>query len=202
MVSDTPTRILFRTWSSGSAGVNSRQGCLSGDQNQRNISAGEMIKTFNNHINLDNRNPTFFISTTDDPIRALSIAIKKSFCGEEDVQIAIIRSLKYVSGKAVAKKCFGLKACLFKTEFLFLWEIAASETMHVVSLHTLTRRGLYNRCPVLDPDCWPDVERALPSLDELRQQIQENNAKAYNPIRTWPERSGRYVLAIAKFVWR
>jgi hypothetical protein len=76
-----------------------------------------MIKTFNNHINLDNRNPTCFISTTGDPIRALSIAIKKSFCGEDDVHIAIIRSDKYLSGEAVAKKCFGLKPCLFKTEF-------------------------------------------------------------------------------------
>lgn len=115
-----------------------------------------MIKTFNNHMNLDNRNPTCFISTTGDPIRALSIAIKKSFCGEDDVQIAIIRSDKYLSG-------FGLKPCLFKTEFLFLWEFPAPEIMHVVSLHTLTRRGLYNRCPDLDPDCWVDVEQALPS---------------------------------------
>jgi hypothetical protein len=197
MVSDTPTRVLFRTWSSKSAGVNSRQGCLSGNQNQRNFTIDEMIQTFNNHRNLDNRNPTFFISTTDDPIRALSIAIKKDFCGEEDVQVAIIRSDAYILGEELAS-AFGLNSCLFQTEFLFLWEIKASEIMHVVPLKTLISRGLYKRCPVLDPSLWVDVEQGLPSLPELRRQICENNEDAYEPIRTWPERSGRYVLAIAK----
>jgi hypothetical protein len=67
-----------------------------------------------------------------------------------------------------------------------------------VSLDTLIRRGLFKRCPVLDPERWPNVEQALPSLEELRQQIHENNGNAYKPIHSWPERSGRYVLTIAK----
>jgi len=197
MASDTPTRILFRTWSSESAGVNSRQGCLSGDQNRRNFSVNEMTETFNNHRNLDNRNPTFFISTTDDPIRALSIAVNKSFDGEEDVQIAIIRSDTYISCKELAS-ALGLKSYLYKTEFLFLWEIEANAIIHVVCLDTLIDRGLFKKCRVLDPNCWPDVQEALPPLPDLRLQMRENNEKAYKPIPTWPERSGRYVLAIAK----
>jgi len=197
MASDTPARILFRTWSSESAGVNSRQGCLSGDQDRRDVGVDEMISTFNNHRNLDNRSPTFFISTTDDPIRALSIAVTKGFHGEENVQIAIIRSDNYMLGEEFGL-AFGFKSCLFKTEFLFLWEIKATEIMHVVSLNALISRGLFKIFPVLDPECWPDVEQALPSLEGLRQQIHENNENAYKPIHSWPERSGRYVLAIAK----
>jgi hypothetical protein len=129
----------------------------------------------------------------------LSIAINKMHRGEKNVQIAIIRTANYLPGEELAGAA-RLNPCLYKTEFLFLWEIKTAEIMTVVSLATLIRRGLYQRCRTLNPDTWigGNEENALPPLPDLRSNIFESNEKAWKGGETWPERSGRYVLAIVE----
>jgi len=191
-----PFRILFRTWSSSSAGTNSRQGCRSGDRN-RNIGEREVAEHFENHRNLDNRVPTCFISTTDDPVRALKIAIDLQGQGDVNIHISIIRSNNYLWGEALASLFSHRNRALFRTEFLFLWEIKATEILHVISLGALERSNLLSKFKVLDPEYWG--RDTLPSLLEIRQEICDNNKQAWDAnSRTWPERSGRYVAAIAK----
>jgi hypothetical protein len=197
MAPESPFRILFRTWSSSSAGRNSRRGFRSGYKNRRNIGLLEMAEHFENHSNLDNRVPTCFISTTDDPVRALKYAIDLQGRDDDNIHISIIRSNNYLYGEELAT----LSGCgnepLFKTEFLFLWEIEATEILHVVSLETLERSNLLIKFKVLDPVCWE--EGTLPPLWRIREEIYNNNEKAWDGnSKTWPERSGRYVAAIAK----
>jgi len=156
-----------------------------------------MAEHFENHINLDNRVPTCFISTTDDPVRALKYAIDLQGQGENNIHISIIRSSNYRCGEELAFWCDHDKKPLFRTEFLFLWEIKASEILHVVSLETLERSNLLIKFGVLDPEYWE--EGTLPSLQRIREEIYDRNEKAWErDSRTWPERSGRYVAAIAK----
>jgi hypothetical protein len=117
---------------------------------------------------------------------------------ENDIHISIIRSNKYLCGEGLAT-VFGYKnESLFKTEFLFLWEIEATEILHVVSLETLQRSNLLNKFKVLDPEYWG--RDTLPSLAKIRDEICDNNEEAWwgGDKDTWPERSGRYVAAIAK----
>jgi hypothetical protein len=197
MAPESPFRILFRTWSSSSAGTNSGQGHRSGDKNRREIDPFEMAEHFENHSNRDNRVPTCFISTTDDPVRALKYAIDLQ--GEEDdIHISIIRSNKYICGEVLATLFDHENEALFKTEFLFLWEIEAAEILHVVSLETLERGNLLNKFKVLDPKYWEGD--TLPPLSTIRDEIRNNNEEAWwkGDRNTWPERSGRYVAAIAK----
>jgi len=209
MEPESPIRLLFRTWSSSSAGANSRRGFLSGDQNRREIGLFEIAKIFENHSNLQNRIPTCFISTTEDPIRALKYAIDLAVQGASGIHIAIIRSNEYRCGKEVAAEVsrvlFGINESLYKTEFLFLFEIAPADIIHVVSLDTLVGNGLLNKFKVLDPTTWVDEDEdntphQLPQLSEIRRQIHENNENAWRNAneKTWPERSGRYVADIAK----
>jgi hypothetical protein len=197
MAPESPFRIFFRTWSSSSAGTNSRQGCRSGDKNRRNIGFLEKAEHFENHINLDNRVPTCFISTTDDPVRALKYAIDLQGQDDDNIHISIIRSNNYLCGERLAT-LFGHKnEPLFKTEFLFLWEIEATEILHVVSLKTLERSNLLIKFKVLDPEYWEGD--TLPPFWRIREEICDNNEKAWHGnSKTWAERSGRYVAAIAK----
>jgi len=202
MEPESPFRLLFRTWSSSSAGANSRRGFLSGDQNRREIGLFEKAKIFDNHSDLHNRIPTCFISTTEDPIRALKYAIDLAVQGLSGIHIAIIRSNEYRCGKEVAAEVssvlFDINESLYKTEFLFLFEIAPADIIHVVSLETLEGNGLLNKLKVLDPTTWVDEE--LPRISTIRRQIHENNEGAWRNAneKTWQERSGRYVAAIAK----
>lgn len=196
MASEQPPHILFRVWSSDSAGTNSAQGCRSGDQNRRPVNLYEKAQNFENHRKMDNLIPTCFISTTDDPIRALRYAIDLDFKGKSSVQIGVIRSNRYTPAEDFAA-LIGQRSSLFNTEFLFEWEIKRTEILHVVPLETLVRNGLYKKCRVLDPDTWPDVDAALPPLRELRLQMYNNNEQAWRGGNTWPERSGNYVAAIA-----
>jgi hypothetical protein len=191
MEQEYPYRFLFRAWSRSSAGTNSLRGFRSGDRHIRNLTDVEKEEHFSNHADQSNRVPTCFISTTSDLIRAMKIAIEKDVQGEEDVHISFIQSNDCVSAEALADE-FGLRSWLFKTEFLFPWEIEANEIVHVVSLATLIENQLLDRFKVLN-------DASLPPLQELREQICENNEKAWNKNRnTWPERSGRYVAKIAK----
>ncbi|CZR66439.1 uncharacterized protein PAC_16340 [Phialocephala subalpina] len=200
MAPDSPSRILFRTWSYSSAGTNSRRGFRSGDRNCRVIDDFELAEHFENHSNLNNRTPTCLISTTDDPVRALRYAINLQAQGEDDndVHISIIRSNRYVRGENFATLFDPENERLFKTEFLFFWEIKPTEILHVVSLDTLVGNGLLNRFKVLDPEYW--VGGTLPLLWTVRNEICRNNEEAWSrgDRSTWPERSGRYVAAIAK----
>ena len=195
---NSPYRILFRTWSSSSAGTNSRRGHRSGDKNEREIKDWEIAEHFKNHCDMDNRVPTCFISTTDDPVRALKYAIDLHCMDENDIHISIIRSNKYHWGEDLAAAFEYGNESLLKTEFLFLWEIEATEILYVVSLETLQRSNLLNKFKVLDPEYWG--RDMLPSLGEMRDEICGNNEEAWwrGDKDTWPERSGRYVAAIAK----
>src|SRR5690242_12113165 len=102
MAPKSPFRMLFRTWSSSSAGTNSRLGFKSGGQYQRDIDLLAFAENFENHIDLNNRDPTFFISTTDDPIRALKYAIDLFIRCKEDIHISIIRSNGYLYAEELA----------------------------------------------------------------------------------------------------
>jgi len=120
--------------------------------------------------------------------------------GERNIHISIIRSDHYLHAKRIAG-AFSFNDALFKTEFLFLFEITAADILHTVSLDTMVGSGLLRRFRVLDPDHWDDEAGAgLPPLSKLRKRIYENNEDAWlqGDENTWPERSGRYVAAIAK----
>jgi hypothetical protein len=127
----------------------------------------------------------------------LKIAIDLQGQGDVNIHISIIRSNNYLSGEALASLFRHGNEALFRTEFLFLWEIRATEILHVVSLRALERSNLLSKFKVLDPQYWG--RDTLPSLWEIRQEIRDNNEQAWDANRrTWPERSGRYVAAIAK----
>lgn len=200
MEQDHPVKFLFRTWSRSSAGVNTPRGFRSADQNRRYLTLAEASENFHKHSQQNSRVPTCFISTTDDPVRALKLAIEKAVNGEDEIHISIIRSRDYHYPAELANEC-GLRTCLYKTEFLFLWEIEDADIVHVVSLASLVDNRLLDIFKVLDPDYWDDEgEDPLPPQREIREQIKENNKEAWTSGKkdTWPERSGRFVASIAK----
>lgn len=130
-------------------------------------------------------------------MRALKYAIDLHCMDENDIHISIIRSNKYHWGEDLAAAFEYGNESLLKTEFLFLWEIEATEILYVVSLETLERNNLPIKFEVLDPEYWE--EDTLPPLWRMGEEIRDRNEKACEGnSKTWPKRSGRYVAAIAK----
>jgi hypothetical protein len=118
----------------------------------------------------------------------LKYAIDLAVQGASGIHISVVRSNEYLCGKEVAAEVssvlFSINESLFKTEFLFLFEIAPADILHVVSFETLVRNGLLNKLKVLDPTTWvdeyeDDTLQQLPRLSAIRQQTHKNNEDAW-----------------------
>jgi hypothetical protein len=131
---------------------------------------------FLKHFDIDNREPTMFLSTTEDLLRALNIACHLHCQACEDIVVTIIDleaadldarrgtfdAHHLTHAEAMATKLGWEDAKIYHTEWLFLGRIKQSAVVKHIHYQHLVDHGLYNVFPSL----------ALPhKLRTLRQQI-------------------------------
>ncbi|KAH0360785.1 hypothetical protein KCU65_g9176, partial [Aureobasidium melanogenum] len=163
--------VLYRCWSTKSAS-DSRSGKVRRGVRPHDFTQAELLQEFQQHRNLYSRTPTAFVSTTSNFLRALHIAYKKMWLGEDkqDIMIAFFTNKTDAQTRIYPAKDFAIEsgsseeeANQFKNEYIFLWEVPDDNVIHVVSLDLVIARGF--ALPGLH------VGRPLPSSSDLRRAI-------------------------------
>lgn len=163
-------QFVYRAFHRDCSGTNSRYGFKSG--RSRNEPWLDDWKTLEQHFELSNRYPTPWISTTDDLLRAITIAIRHHESGKRDVRIAVINveacqgQELYLASDLASENEIDILPW-HDNEYLFRWQIPRRAIVACLFFQTLLDRGLYDLVPELCPD-EEDV-----SVDELRGTIQE-----------------------------
>lgn len=142
-----PPKFLYRVFHDvHSAGINSRDGFRSGLQEFENSRSDKI--TLGHHSNHLNRNPTPWISTTDEILRAIQRAIVLAGAnGIAGVHIAVIAVAICESNppRKASKLRFdnglGYDDPWHKREFLIQWEIPRSAIVSSLSFQILRDRG-------------------------------------------------------------
>ncbi|KAG9729142.1 hypothetical protein KCU78_g21169, partial [Aureobasidium melanogenum] len=133
-----------------------------------------LLQEFQQHRNLYSRTPTAFVSTTSNFLRALHIAYKKKWLGEDerDIMIAFFTTQADAQTKIYPAQDFAIEsgsseeeAKDFKNEYIFLWEVPDDNVTHIVSMDLVLRRGF--NLP------GTRTGQLFPSLDELRSAIKD-----------------------------
>lgn len=136
-----------RFWSRYSAGG---LVCGKGLGQRKELSFGERKQEFNErhkHRFQDEPEPTTLVSVSDKLSRTLSGALHEHNEGEraEDIWIALIY-VPSAEGPAIYHSAMDLvspqEKSMFKSEYVFDWEISDEYINHVVSLRTLLDRGI------------------------------------------------------------
>lgn len=176
---DGPPQFLFRAFHSESGGQeNSRNGFRAG--RTRGLNRGNYAAALHSHFDLSNREPTYWVSTTSDLLRAINIACNWQKQSKTGVSIAVIDvnrcEKKPKSGKELtSNNGLGKRmAVLRRTEWLFQYEILRNEIVACLSLQTLVSRQLYNLVPELDlrNSRWRGHGGDVP-IDEMREAVRD-----------------------------
>ncbi|THY83112.1 hypothetical protein D6C93_08985 [Aureobasidium pullulans] len=163
--------ILYRCWSTKSASDLRSRKVHNGVRPHHFTRAG-LLQEFQQHRNLYSRTPTAFVSTTSKFLRALHIAYKKMWLGEDerDIMIAFFTTQADAQTKIYHAKDFAIgsgsseeEANMFKNEYIFLWEVPDGNVIHTVSMDLVIARGF--ALPGLH------IGRPLPSSSDLRRAI-------------------------------
>lgn len=171
-------RFIYRAFHDvHSAGVNSHAGFQSGLQQSDPLPPD--IVTLDEHANQHNRNPTPWISTTDQLLRVILRAVKiANEHGIAGVHIAIIDFAKCTSSPPRKARDIRYAYRLgyepwHAHEFLCKWEIPGNAIVSLLSLQTLSDRGLFVMVPqVLD---YPVVDVCMEQIIEDWEQIRSSD---------------------------
>lgn len=112
-------------------------------------------------------NPSPWISTTNDLLRAIKIAADWLNDGKDDITIAVInvkacRNCEFYPGDYLALSYTDENLAVHKTEFLFRWEIPGQAIVACIPFLTLVGRGLWVLVPEVNRgkywDKWETLE--------------------------------------------
>lgn len=176
-MSSTIPEILYRSWSSTSAG-GLKCGKLQQGGQRSDLTPGDLIEEFDQHRQLWDDEPTALISTTSNFLRALHIAYSKAHDGEDPKDITIAFITKPYSSSTKIHQARELLSCLtndeqelekYNNEYLLEWEIPGDHIIHTVSLGVLYWRN-FDLAAGIPRHC------EFPSLSDFRIHIAQDDA--------------------------
>jgi hypothetical protein len=145
-----PSRFLYRTSHRDSAGsfdgevFASASWRMKGGVLLRQWINDEAEAHFSNHFNLENREPTMFLSTTNNLMRALNIACRLHHNGHEGIVITVIDleaagldAHNVTHAEAIARLLGWPEPSKYRTEWLFLGRIKQTAIMKQVRYQDL-----------------------------------------------------------------
>ncbi|KAG9645271.1 hypothetical protein KCV04_g3866, partial [Aureobasidium melanogenum] len=165
--------VLYRCWSVESAG-DLKSGKVHNGVRPHHFTRAGLLQEFQQHRNLYNPTPTAFVSTTSNFLRALHIAYKKMWLGEDeqDIMIAFFTTRADARTKIYPAQDFAIESGsseeevqYFEHEYIFLWEVPNDHVIHIVSMDLVIRRGF----------ALPGTRtgQLFPSLSELRSAMKD-----------------------------
>jgi hypothetical protein len=170
-----PPRFLYRTSHRDSAGsidgevIASASWRIKGDAFLRQWMHDEANAHFLNHFNPENREPTMFLSTTDNLMRALNIACRLCHESREDIVITVIDleaadldAHNVTHAEAIAKLLGWPEPVKYRTEWLFLGRIKQTAIVKQVRYQDLLDQGVFDIFPAL---------ASSKKLSRIQQQI-------------------------------
>lgn len=162
-------RFVYRAFHKDSAGINSGDGfrsLLQGGWAMEDEDPSNIYISIQQHFDRV-LNPSPWISTTNDLLRAIKIAADWLNDGKDDITIAVIdveacENCEFYSGDYLALSYTNENSAVHKTEFLFRWEIPGQAIVACVPLLTLVGRGLWVLVPEVNRgkywDKWETLE--------------------------------------------
>jgi hypothetical protein len=165
--------VLYRCWSMESAG-DLKSGKVHNGVRPHHFTRAGLLQEFQQHRNLYSSTPTAFVSTTSNFLRALHIAYKKMWLGEDerDIMIAFFTTRADARTKIYPAQDFVIESGSseeevkdFENEYIFLWEVPDDNVIHIVSMDLVIRRGF--ALPEIRPG------HLFPSLSELRSAMKD-----------------------------
>lgn len=157
-----PSRFLYRTSHRDSAGrfdgevFASASRRMKGGVFLRQWMHDEAKAHFLNHFDLENREPTMFLSTTDNLMRALNIACRLHHSSHKDVVITVIDleaadldAHNVTHAEAIAKLLGWPEPSKYRTEWLFLGRIKQTAIVKQVRYQDLLDRRVFDIFPAL-----------------------------------------------------
>lgn len=163
--------VLHRCWSTKSAS-DLRSSKVHNGVRPHHFTRAGLLQEFQQHRNLYGRTPTAFVSTTSNFLRALHIAFKKMWLGEDerDIMIAFFTTQADAQTKIYPARDFAIESESseeeiknFQNEYILLWEVPDDNVIHIISMDLVIARGF--ALPGLH------VGRPLPSSSDLRRAI-------------------------------
>ncbi|KAG9922342.1 hypothetical protein KCV05_g9144, partial [Aureobasidium melanogenum] len=165
--------VLYRCWSTKSAS-DSRSGKVRRGVRPHDFTQAELLQEFQQHRNLYSRTPTAFVSTTSNFLRALHIAYKKMWLGEDKrgIMIAFFTNRPDAQTKIYPAQDFAIESGSseeevknFENEYIFHWEVPDDNVIHIISMDLVIRRGF----------ALPGTRtgQLFPSLSELRSAMKD-----------------------------
>ncbi|KAG9688127.1 hypothetical protein KCV03_g9990, partial [Aureobasidium melanogenum] len=165
--------VLYRCWSTKSAS-DLRSSKVHNGVRPHHFTRAGLLQEFQQHRNLYSPTPTAFVSTTSNFLRALHIAYKKMWLGEDeqDIMIAFFTTRADARTKIYPAQGFAIESGssekevkYFENEYVFLWKVPDDNVIHIVSMDLVIRRGF----------ALPGTRtgQLFPGLSELRSAMKD-----------------------------